>query len=103
MALDLPDHVWFVRSNGGNGSYPIRPEGWGVVGRFVAGMSGWGVAAGMLATVGAVWGPMWVTYTAPFFFAFGAALSAWYFIKTARAHTDYSITYNDYVKAKNSA
>ena len=30
--------IWFVRSNGGQGSYPVTPEGWRIVWVFVAGI-----------------------------------------------------------------
>jgi hypothetical protein len=100
MAVDLPENIWFVRSNGGSGSYPIRPEGWRVVWRFVFGMSGWGVAGGLIAVIGAAWGPAWLIVAGPILFAAGAALSAWQFIKSAREHTDYTVTYDDYVRSR---
>lgn len=103
MAPKLPDHVWFVRSNGGSGSYPVRREGWLVVWKFIAGMIGWGIGAAAMVWVAMMSGPDWLAWVAPLFFAAGAALSAWYFIDTARRHTDYSITYTDHVKDKNHA
>lgn len=92
----LPPHIWFVRSNGGKGSYPITAEGRGVVRNFVLGVALSSVVAAILAVVGAYW--LW-----PLIFVAGMALSAWYFIDNVRRHTDYSITYNDYAKAKNNA
>ena len=103
VSRELPSHIWFVRSNGGSGSYPIRREGWTVVLKFVFGMFGWAFAAGALGLIGGLWGPSWIAYAAPFLFAAGAALSAWYFIDAARKHTDHSVTYNEYVKDKNNA
>ena len=29
--MQLGPNIWFVRSNGGSGSYPVTPEGWRVV------------------------------------------------------------------------
>ncbi|MGE0501794.1 MAG: hypothetical protein AB7I79_12675 [Rhizobiaceae bacterium] len=96
MAIDLPPHVWFVRSNGGSGSYPVTPEGWRAVWYFAGGMAVSAIAAIVLAMTGPVW--LWVAV-----FAAGAAFSAWRFIDTARRHTDYTITYNEYVRRKTVA
>jgi hypothetical protein len=90
MARELPANIWFVRSNGGSGSYPIRAEGWRAVWVFVVGI----VVSGMLGWLFAMVGPTWLWALV---FAAGAAASAWYFIDTARKHTDYSLTYNEYV------
>jgi len=98
-----PSETWFVRSNGGSGSYPVTPEGWRVVRRFVSGMFGWGAAAIALAILGIMMGPAWLTWAAPILFAAGAALSGWAFISTARRHTDYSTTYNEFVKDNKNA
>ncbi|CAG1003055.1 MAG: hypothetical protein F9K19_01145 [Rhizobiaceae bacterium] len=89
---ELPAHIWFVKSNGGSGSYPVRPEGWRVVWTFLGGLAVSAVLAMLLQGVFGGW--------ALVLFAAGAAISAWYFISTARSHTDYSITYNDFVKDK---
>ena len=62
-------------------------------------MFGWGLVAAAMVVIGQLWGPPWLTYAGLPFFVAGAFLSAWYFIAKARKHTDYSITYNDYVKA----
>lgn len=102
MSIELPPHIWFVRSNGGSGSYPIRREGWMVVLKFIAGMIGWGIAAAILTAIGTVYGPKWVAWSGIPVFAAGAALSAWYMIDTARRHTDYTITANDYVRQRKS-
>lgn len=88
--------IWFVRSNGGQGSYPVTPEGWRIVWVFVAGI----VASAIMGFVLAQAMPtlMWVGFT-----ALGMAIAALWFIMTARAHTDYSKTYNEYVKDKKNA
>lgn len=96
MTHPLPPHIWFVRSNGGRGSYPVTPEGRRVVRNFVLGVVLSVVIAAILAAIAPFW--LW-----PIAFVAGMALSAWYFIDTARRHTDYTITYNDYAKAKNNA
>jgi hypothetical protein len=96
MNTELPSHIWFIRSNGGSGSYPVRPEGWRVVWVFVGGMVISAVVALLLAAVGLTW--LWVLV-----FVAGMAASAWYFIGTARRHTDYSIRYSDYLKDKKNA
>jgi protein-S-isoprenylcysteine O-methyltransferase Ste14 len=103
MPRQLPPDIWFVRSNGGSGSYPVTPEGWRLTRRFLTGLIGWGIAAGLLATVGAVWGPSWLVVTSALLFAAGAALSAWQFIDAARKHTDYALTYSDYMKDDRNA
>lgn len=91
----FPPDVWFVRSNGGSGSYPVTPEGWRVVWLFAAGAAASVVLGVMLAAVGPLW--LWVAA-----FAGGMAASAWYFIRTARAHTDYTITYSEYMRDRNA-
>ena len=96
MARELPAHIWFVRSNGGAGSYPIRPEGWRAVWFFLGGLAVAAVIAAILASTGPTW--LWVVV-----FAFGAAVSAWRFIDTARKHTDTTLTYNEYAKDKTNA
>jgi uncharacterized membrane protein YfcA len=89
MAKELPANIWFVRSNGGSGSYPVKPEGWRVVWIFVAGIAISAIVGAILASVGPTW--LWAAI-----FVIGVVGSAWYFIDTARKHTDYSITYNEY-------
>jgi hypothetical protein len=89
----LPASVWFVRSNGGQSSYPVTREGWLATAVFVAGM----LASGLMGWVLAITMPTWLWIV---IMALGMAASALWFITTARAHTDYSITYNDFVKAK---
>jgi len=101
--VELAPHIWFVRSNGGSGSYPVRPEGWRVVRAFVIGLSTAAVAATALIVVGVTSGTQWLIWLGAFVLAGGAGWSAWRFIDAARKHTDYSITYNDYVKARKNA
>jgi uncharacterized membrane protein YfcA len=96
MAKELPANIWFVRSNGGSGSYPVKPEGWRVVWIFVAGIAISAIVGAILASVGPTW--LWAAI-----FVIGAVASAWYFIDTARKHTDYSITYNEYMADRGSA
>lgn len=92
----LPEGAWFVRSNKGNGSLPVTHEGYRVVRNFIYGMLGFGIVGGAMAGYGAWAGPSWLVPAGPILFAVGAALSAFYFINTARRHTDYSTTYRDY-------
>jgi hypothetical protein len=96
MTRELPPHIWFVRSNGGSGSYPVRPEGRRAVWFFVVGLAASAVLAVVLAAVGPIW--LWGLV-----FVVGVVFSVWRFIDTARKHTDYSLTYNDYVKDKKNA
>ncbi|WP_442577684.1 hypothetical protein ACSBOB_19155 [Mesorhizobium sp. ASY16-5R] len=96
MTTELPSHIWFVRSNGGSGSYPVRPEGWRVVWVFVGGV----VISAFVALLLAAAGPTWLWALA---FLAGMAASAWYFIATARKHTDCSIRYTDYLKEQKNA
>ena len=93
MARELPANIWFVRSNGGSGSYPVTPEGWRVVWIFVAGIAVSAIAAAILASIGPTW--LWIAV-----FVICDIAAAWYFIDAARKHTDYSITYNEYVGGK---
>jgi hypothetical protein len=90
--MTLPDHIRFVRSNGGSGSYPISRKGWAVGAGFAAGMA-------MSALLAPAFGG-WLGMT---LFTLGAAASAAWFIFTARRHTDFSITVSDYLKVKNNA
>ena len=90
MARELPAHIWFVRSNGGSGSYPVKPEGWRVVWTFAAGV---GVSILLAALLASLTSSTWVWIAV---FVVGMAASAWYFIGTARKHTDYSITYDEF-------
>jgi hypothetical protein len=95
MSGRLPPHIWFVRSNRGSGSYPIAPEGRRTMWNFVAGLAASTIVGGLLAVSGSKWfWPVVLTGTA------GAAI---WFIATARQHTDFSITDNDYVKDKKNA
>lgn len=88
--------IWFVRSNSGQGSYPVTPDGWRVVWVFVAGIVASAIMGAVLAQTMSTW--LWVAIT-----ALGMAVAAIWFIMSARAHTDYSTTYNEYVKDKKNA
>ena len=88
--------IWFVRSNGGQGSYPVTAEGWRIVGVFVAGIVASAIMGAVLSQTMNTW--LWVAIT-----ALGMAISAIWYIMTARSHTDYSTTYNEYVKDKKNA
>lgn len=96
MSKELQPNIWFVRSNGDSGSYPVTPEGWRAAWFFVGGIAISAVVAAVLASMGPT--SLWVVV-----FVLGAAFSASRFIDAARKHTDYSITYNEYVKAQKNA
>jgi hypothetical protein len=96
MTQKPPANIWFVRSNGGQGSYPVTAEGWRVVSVFIAGIAASAIMGLVLAQAMPTW--LWAAIT-----AIGIAASAIWFIMTARAHTDFSLTYNDYVKDKKNA
>ncbi len=93
MTGETPAPIWFVRSNGGAGSYPVTPEGWRAVWMFLAGVAASALVGMILATSGPVW--LWVLV-----FVAGMAASAWRFIDVARRHTDYTTTYDEFVKKK---
>ena len=99
----LPEGIWFVRSNKGGGSFPVTREGYGVVRNFIFALLAGGVIAIAMAVAGTFWGPPWLTMAWIPFYAVLAILAALYFINTARKHTDFSITYNDYLKARRNA
>ena len=88
--------IWFVRSNGGQGSYPVTADGWRAVWVFVAGIIASAIMGAVLAQTMETW--LWLAIT-----ALGMAISAVWFMITARSHTDYSTTYNEYVKDKKNA
>ncbi len=98
MPKELPADIWFVRSNGGSGSYPVTPEGWRVARNFGIGMAA-STIVGVALALSQV-GPAWLW---PVVFVAGVVASGWYFIDTARKHTDTSLTYNEYVKDKTNA
>ena len=102
MANELPPHIWFVRSNGGSGSYPVRPEGWRAVRQFLAGVA-WSAAGAVIVAVGGtLLSHWWFGVLGGLLFVVGMAWSAWRFIDTARKHTAYDITYNDYVRQQSA-
>lgn len=97
---DLAPHIWFVSSNGGSGSYPVTPEGWAVVRQFLKGVGLSALAAVVVGVAGSLMAAWWLAVVGIALFVVGMAWSAWTFISTARAHTDYSVTYNEYVKCR---
>lgn len=103
-AFQLHPDVWFVRKNKrSKGSVPVTREGYRVGAKFVFGMFGWALVAIAMVVVGMVWGPQWLTLAGPAFFVVGTFLSAWYFISVARKHTDYSMTYDEFLTLRRSA
>jgi hypothetical protein len=96
MTRKLPANIWFVRSNGGQGAYPVTADGWRVVGVFIAGIAASAIMGAVLAQTMETWLCVAIT-------ALGMAIAAIWFIMTARAHTDYSTTYNEYAKDKKNA
>lgn len=99
----LPDGAWFVKKDRGNGSVPVTRDGFRVVLKFVLGMVAWAIASAAIAVAGAYAGSNWLTIASPLIFAGGALLTAWYFVGSARKHTDYSITYSEFLKARHHA
>jgi len=99
----LPDGVWFVRSNKGSGSFPVTREGFRVMRNYIFGLLAWAVIGGAVSAYGVYQGPRELVVAGPVIFAAGAVLTAIYFIFTARKHTDFAMTYNDYVKARRNA
>ena len=63
---------------------------------FIAGIAASATMGAVLAQTMETW--LWVTVT-----VLGLAISAIWYIITARSHTDYSTTYNEYVKDKKNA
>ena len=96
MAINLPPHIWFVRSNRGSGSYPVTPEGWRALWTFAACVAASAIVGGLLAVSGA-------TLALACDLRRGHGRRRDWFIATARRHTDFSISYNDYVKDKKNA
>jgi hypothetical protein len=91
--MKVEEGAWFVRSNGGSGSYPIRREGWLVVWGYLAGVGALVVMAYWLIQSGN--GPAWLWIAV---FGAGMAVLAYAFILTARQHTDFTVTYDEYKK-----
>ena len=90
MPQALKPGVWFVRSNGGGGSYPVTPEGWRVVLIFSGAVAVSGILGIALSQAGfALW---WAV------FAIGMVASATWFILKARRHTDLSMTVAEFQK-----
>jgi hypothetical protein len=81
MSRKRTSDIWFVRSNGGAGFYPVTPEGKRVVWVFLAGLVASGVMGAVLAQTMTTL--LWVSIM-----VIGMAVAAVWFIMTARAHTD---------------
>lgn len=81
MSRKRASDIWFVRSKGGPGFYPVTPDGRRVVWVFVAGL----VASGVM---GAVLAQTMTTLLWMSIMAIGMAVAAVWFIMTARAHTE---------------
>ena len=96
MSRKRASDIWFVRSNGGAGFYPVTADGKRVIWVFVAGLVASGVMGAVLAQTMTTL--LWVSIM-----GVGMAVAAIWFIMTARAHTDYSKIYNEYVKDKKNA
>ena len=96
MSRKRASDIWFVRSKGRAGFYPVTPDGKRVVWVFVAGL----IASAIMGAVLAQTMPtlLWVTIM-----GLGMVVAALWFIMTVRAHADYSKTYNEYVKDKKNA
>lgn len=88
--MKLEEGAWFVRSNGGQGSYPVTRQGWLVVLGFLGGIAFSAGLAAAFAETGPAW--LWIAI-----FAVGMAISALAFILIARKRTDYSITVNELI------
>lgn len=88
--MKLEEGAWFVRSNGGQGSYPVTRQGWLVVLGFLSGVCISAGVAALLANSGPGW--LWIVV-----FAIGMAVSALAFIVIARKRTDHSITVNELI------
>jgi hypothetical protein len=91
--MKVEEGAWFVRSNGGHGSYPVTREGWYVVLGYLGGVGALAVMTYMLIHSGN--GPYWMWIA---IFALGMAVLAYGFIQTARHHTDFTVTYDEYRK-----
>jgi hypothetical protein len=87
--------VWFVRSNGGSGSYPINRRGWMVVYMFLFELALFAALAIWIKStlVEPEW--LWIAI-----FAIGAGSAGIGFILIARGKTDFSITYNEFMRRK---
>ncbi len=96
MSRKRGSDIWFVRSNGGVRFHPVTLEGKRLVWVFVAGMIASAIMGAVLAQTMSTL--LWVSIM-----AIGMAVSGLWFIMTTRAYTDYSKTYNEYVKDKKNA
>jgi hypothetical protein len=96
MTRKMPADIWFVRSDGAQGAYPVNADGWRAVSVFAAGIVASAIMGAVLAQTMETW--LWVAIA-----GLGMAIAAIWFIVAACAHTDYSTTYNEYVKDKKNA
>jgi hypothetical protein len=87
--------VWFVRSNGGSGSYPINSRGWMVVSIFLFELVVFAALAFWIKStlVEPEW--LWIAI-----FGIGAGAAGIGFILIARGKTDFSMTYNEYMRRR---
>ncbi|TMJ41103.1 MAG: hypothetical protein E6G87_00275 [Alphaproteobacteria bacterium] len=81
MSRKRASDIWFVRSKGGAGFYPVTPDGKRVVWVFVAGLIASGVMGAVLAQTMTTL--LWMSIM-----VIGIAVAAVWFIMTARAHTE---------------
>jgi hypothetical protein len=81
MSRKRASDIWFVRSKGRAGFYPVTPDGRRVVWVFVAGLVASGVMGAVLAQTMTTL--LWISIM-----AIGMAAAAVWFIMTARAHTE---------------
>lgn len=94
-----PD-TWFVKNNRGNGSVPVTRKGYKVRTHFVYAMLVWMIAALALVFAGHWQSQQVLILAALPVLVVGTLVSAWYFIAKARRHTDYSMTYSDYLRLR---
>ena len=80
MTRRLPADIWFVRSNGGQGSYPVTADGWRAVSVFIAGIVASAIMGAVLAQTMETW--LWLTIT-----AIGVAMSVLWFVMAARGRS----------------
>ena len=80
MSRKRASDIWFERSKGGAGFHPVTPEGKRIVWVFVAGIAASAVMGAVLAQTMPTL--LWVAIM-----GVGMAVSALWFLMTARAHT----------------
>jgi hypothetical protein len=87
--------IWFVRSNGGQGSYPINSRGWNVVYIFLFEAALFVALALWIRSTVAEPEWLWIAIL-----AIGLGSAGMGFILIARSKTDFSITYDEYMRRK---